>query len=137
MSELPLETSSAQRVRRGVIGIIENDGLYLMIRRAPNIPKGGAWCFPGGHVEHGETSKRALPREFREELGIEIEPVQRLGSIRVMDTRHVLVAWRVRHVGGAITPAAEEVADWRWVAKGDIADVEPGLASNARVAQML
>ncbi|UCC29708.1 MAG: NUDIX domain-containing protein, partial [Phycisphaerales bacterium] len=82
-SQLPHE-----RVRRGVIGIISSGPAYLVIRRAPGIPMGGYWCFPGGHVEPGETPRQAIKRELAEELGITVVPTERVGSVRV-DAQYV------------------------------------------------
>jgi len=108
-----------------------------MIRRASGVAKPGCWCFPGGHVESHETSRRAVQRELAEELGIAIEPVRRLGSIRVTDSGHVLVAWLVRYCGGELRPMLREIAEVRWVPPESIRTIDPGLPSNERVLEML
>ena len=48
------------------------DGRWLMHKRPFEKQHGGLWEFPGGKVEAGETPAKALIRELREELGIEI-----------------------------------------------------------------
>ena len=88
-------TTTNHRVRRGVIGILDRGQEYLMIRRAEGVTKAGCWCFPGGHVERGETPRQAVGRELYEELGIQVRTTHRLGAVRVMDSRHILVVWRV------------------------------------------
>ncbi|MEK7756467.1 MAG: NUDIX domain-containing protein [Planctomycetota bacterium] len=124
-------------VRRGVIGILSRGDEYLMIRRADGVAKPGCWCFPGGHVEPGETPRQAVGRELYEELGIHVRPTERLGSVRVMDSRHILVAWRVEHVEGDFQIAQKEIAEIRWVAGDQIRDIHPGLPSNESVLEML
>lgn len=109
----------------------------LMVRRAPGIVKGGCWCFPGGHVEVGETPRRAVRRELREELGIEVDPVERLGAIRLEEPGYVLAVWRVRHVGGRYCLAKAEIAETRWVTPREAREIEPGLPSNLHVLSML
>ena len=125
------------RVRRGVIGVLRRGDELLAIRRAAGIAKGGRWCFPGGHVERGETSRVALVRELKEELGIDVEPLRRLGSVQVLDSRHVLAVWEIRQVGGEISPAESEIAEVRWVTAGGLRGVKPSLPSNERVLAML
>jgi len=132
-----LATSTNHRVRRGVIGILSRGDEYLMVRRAEGVAKPGCWCFPGGHVEPGETPRQAVGRELREELGIIVSPTRRLGAIRVLDSRHILVVWHVVHVSGDFQLAHQEIADMRWVRLDQIRTALPGLPSNDRVLDML
>ena len=56
-----------------VIGIIKNiDGEIFISRRHDNLHQGGLWEFAGGKVENGETLERALARELKEEIGIDV-----------------------------------------------------------------
>ncbi|MGB2986614.1 MAG: NUDIX domain-containing protein [Phycisphaerae bacterium] len=123
---------------RGVVGILTRGPAYLMIRRAAGIAKGGYWCFPGGHVERGETPRQAIQRELAEELGIEVTPIERIGSVRVIGAnRYVLAVWRVRHVNGTLRIAESEIAEARWLTPSQVRAIRPSLPSNDRVLQML
>lgn len=51
-------------------GILKSDDLLLIVKRDENdelYP--GAWEFPGGHLEKGETLVEGLKRELQEEIG--------------------------------------------------------------------
>lgn len=126
-----------RRVRRGVIGILSRGATYLLVRRAPGIVRGGSWCFPGGHVERGETPRRAIQRELTEELGIKVAPTQRLGSLRLADLKYVLAVWRVDHTGGRFQLARDEIAEAQWLTPQQIRVLRNGLPSNERVLEML
>lgn len=54
-----------------VAAVIRRDGLILIGQRRKNSRHGLKWEFPGGKVEPGESPRRALERELREELAIE------------------------------------------------------------------
>ena len=47
-------------------------GRVLLARRTAGRDLAGAWEFPGGKVEPGETKKQALVRECRGEVGINV-----------------------------------------------------------------
>ena len=64
--------------RRGAVAVIVRDGRFLVIRRSACVVAPGAYCFPGGAIEAGETEQVALVREIREELGVAVEPVRRV-----------------------------------------------------------
>ena len=51
-------------------GILRDKDLFLIVKRKENNEKfPGAWEFPGGHLEEGETIIEGLYRELREEIG--------------------------------------------------------------------
>ena len=54
-----------------VAAIIIDGNKVLATQRAEGDFKGG-WEFPGGKIEHGESSESALTREIKEELNLEI-----------------------------------------------------------------
>ena len=55
------------------LALVDTDGRVLLAQRPADKSMGGLWEFPGGKVEPGETPERAIIREAREELGIDIE----------------------------------------------------------------
>lgn len=65
------------RHRAAVFGIAERDGLIACV----NIRRQGGYAYfdlPGGAVEGEETEAEALVREFREETGLVVAPLDRL-----------------------------------------------------------
>lgn len=53
-----------------VAAVIWQGGRYLGVRRPEGKSMAGAYEFPGGKIEPGETPEAALVRELGEELGI-------------------------------------------------------------------
>lgn len=56
-------------------------GRVLLARRTAGRDLAGAWEFPGGKVEPGETALQALDRELDEELGIRVLAAEPLISV--------------------------------------------------------
>ena len=56
-------------------------GRVLLARRTAGRDLAGAWEFPGGKVEPGETALQALARELDEELGIRVRAAEPLISV--------------------------------------------------------
>jgi 8-oxo-dGTP diphosphatase len=53
--------------------VIIEGGKVLVTQREEGDSHGLFWEFPGGKIEDGEDPRRALQRELREELGIEVK----------------------------------------------------------------
>ena len=55
-----------------VAALIWDEGKFLICQRPADKARGLLWEFVGGKVEAGESKERALKRECREELNIQI-----------------------------------------------------------------
>ena len=101
---------------------ILDEGRLLAARRIEPPELAGGWELPGGKVEPGEDELAALVRECREELGVEIEPLSRIGADWAMTGDALLRVWTARVVSG--TPQAlEDHDELRWLAPGHWHDV--------------
>lgn len=97
-----------------VAGAFVRDGLLLLTRRPDGDPLEGSWELPGGKVEDGETPEAALEREWREELGVEVEFAEPWAfASGAPNGRHVtLLVYLVHLLRGEPSPLG--VAEVRW-----------------------
>jgi 8-oxo-dGTP diphosphatase len=87
----------------------------LIAQRLPGTHMAGRWEFPGGKLEGGESARRGLERELREELGIQVRSAEPLLKLfhRYTD-RHVhLDVWLVSEYRGE--PRSLEGQALMWV----------------------
>jgi ADP-ribose pyrophosphatase YjhB (NUDIX family) len=106
----------------GVQGILERDGKVLLALRALE-PRRGWWDLPGGLSEEAEAPVETLRREFREETGLEVEPVELFRiDIEPYGDRYVFsVTWIVRADGEPV--AADDVAELRWFGRDELPEM--------------
>lgn len=63
---------SEERPKVGIGVIVIKDDKVLLGKRK-NAHGEGAWCYPGGHLEYGESFEECAMREVMEETSIEIK----------------------------------------------------------------
>ena len=82
------------------------------------------WELPGGKLEPHETSRQAIIREIREELGVEIEPVEMIHTIEHdYDDFHLSMdVWLCSLVSGM--PHSNEHTEERWLTADELYDVD-------------
>lgn len=109
---------------RVVGAAIVEAGRVLLTRRSPRMSMAGKWEFPGGKVEDGETPVAALSREVAEELGLEIEVGESIGTGRALhgDRRIVLEVYAARVTGGELRLVEHE--EHGWFAAGELAALD-------------
>ena len=104
----------------GILGIMRRGDRMLVIQRAERVKAPLTWCFPGGHIEQGESQPEALVREMREELGVQVAP----GEFLMTQTKHggrlVLHCWSATIIDGEPVANPQEVADVVWLTSDEI-----------------
>lgn len=70
----------------GIVFKETDNGLeYLLIKNmAMRDPNKSYWGFPKGHLDEGESSKNAAIREVKEEVGLEVEIIDKVGQSSYM-----------------------------------------------------
>lgn len=89
-------------------------GRCLAARRSASMPLPLLWEFPGGKVEPGESPQEALRREIREELGVEVEVLEQLGTSRAPhgEREIELAVYLCRLVQGEPRPHEHDAVRW-------------------------
>jgi 8-oxo-dGTP diphosphatase len=120
------------------VALVDVDGRVLIAQRPAGKPMAGLWEFPGGKVLAGETPERALVRELKEELGIDVTE-SCLGAFTFAshgyDDFHLLMPlFLCRKWNG--TPAAREHSALKWVRPERLADYDMPPADKPLVAML-
>ena len=89
-------------------------GRILLARRTAGRDLAGAWEFPGGKVEPGETPFQALDRELHEELGIRIHAMEALIAVpqAYRHKRIVLDVFRISRFSGKPKGLENQALAW-------------------------
>jgi 8-oxo-dGTP pyrophosphatase MutT (NUDIX family) len=124
------EAQSDDQPRRGVVAVIGRSQRLLVIRRSPHVEAPGTYCFPGGAIEDGESPQEALRREFREELGADIEPLEELWHS--VTPWNVDLAWWSAQLwpDAKVQPNPAEVDEVVWLTPDEMQRLPTLLTSN-------
>ena len=122
--------------RHGVIAVICRQQSFLVIRRSQTVTAPGAYCFPGGSIEEGESESDALVRELKEELDIDSSRLlRRLGDSQ--SRRGVQLAWWSVTIDDfeSLRPDPAEVAEVHWWTIDEMRATQNLLDSNEEFLQ--
>ncbi len=110
----PKAKEESQRVHVVAAVITDVRGRVLLARRTAGRDLAGAWEFPGGKVDPGETAFQALDRELHEELGIRIDAVTPLIAVpqAYPNKRLVLDVYRVESFRGKPHGREKQALAW-------------------------
>ena len=88
----------------------------LLIKRA-TVPFKGFWALPGGRVDPGETVEETVVREVKEETGLNVKIVKRIGEYHKSGTQDGVIydfypaCFLVKPMGGTIKRQESEIED--------------------------
>ncbi len=90
---------------RVALAVIRRGDKVFIQQRPEHGHLGGLWEFPGGKCRAGEEPRRAVVRECREELGVEVEALAELAVVRhaYSHFKVVLHVFICRQTGGRIS----------------------------------
>ncbi|GBF05053.1 NUDIX hydrolase [Deinococcus aerius] len=85
--------------------VLDAAGRVLLVRY-----RSGAWAFPKGHVEPGETLEQTAVREVREETGVTATPLAPLPETRYTNDRGEarVIHWFAMRAAGTAPTTLEE-----------------------------
>lgn len=116
----------------GVKGVLQYKQEVLLIRNSYG-PKG--WTFPGGGIKPGESLQKAVVREVKEEVGVEIHEPHYIGHyFTVREYKKDLVHCFISHVKSKqCVIDNSEVAEAQWFVIDDLPHMTPSGALAVKV----
>ena len=101
------------RPKVGIGVIVIKDGKILLGKRK-NAHGEGAWCYPGGHLEYGESWEECSRREVMEETGIEIKNL-RFGTVKNEQKHYITICMLAEYSSGEVKIMEPDKCDeWGW-----------------------
>ncbi len=120
------------------LAMIDGEDRVLVAERPAGKAMAGLWEFPGGKVHVGETARRALVREIREELAVELT-VDSLIPLTIASHRydhfHLLMPLFVCRIWGGM-PAPREGQKLSWVSIDKLSSLSMPAADAPLVATL-
>ena len=119
-----------------ILFAVDEDELSVLLVRRRRPPFEGAWAFPGGFVDVGESPREAARRELEEETGIRgvhLEQLRAYGDPERDPRGHVVTVAYVGVVGWAALPQAEADSDAEQAAWWPISDPPPLAFDHGRI----
>ncbi len=121
------------------IAVVEQEGRFLVGRRAEHVPLGGLWEFPGGKLEGHESPAAAAERECLEETGIRVIAthclVVNLHQYEHGQIKLYFYACHPRPTSCADRPAPR--APYQWVSRQTLAELAFPEGNRAVLQQLL
>jgi len=105
----------------GIGVLIQNDKNQVLLGERMGSHGAGEWCFPGGHLDFGETIAEAAIRETKEETGLDVSECKLISvadELRYIktDNKHFLnIGIMAKYEGGE--PKVMEpnkCKEWKW-----------------------
>ncbi len=95
-----------------VITLIYDGDRVLLARKSNFAP--GRYALIAGFVDNGESLESAVRREIKEEVGVEVDDIQYVGSQNWPFPSQMMIGFIARYTGGEVVVDTTELEDARW-----------------------
>jgi len=113
--------------RVGVGVLIKNDKNEVLLGERMGSHGAGEWCFPGGHLDFGETIFDTAKRETKEETGLDVDEFELISVADELkyiktDNKHYLnIGIMAKYRGGEIVlMEPHKCREWKWFNLNDL-----------------
>ena len=102
---------------RTATAIIEFPADMILLIKRETVPFRGYWALPGGRSERGETVEQTIIREAKEETGLEVEVVRKIGEYHEegiqdkVEYDYYPACFLVKVIGGEMQKQISEIQD--------------------------
>ena len=110
-------TDTSQLITKVGVGVMIFRGETILLGKRKNSFGAGEYCFPGGHLEYGESFEDAVRREVMEETGIHIEELrfEYVANNVYYDKHFIQIAYSAKWSSGEPECLEPEKCDgWGW-----------------------
>lgn len=97
-----------------IAAVIRRGEKFLLGKRAPFKKAPEYWCPICGSIEVGESQEAAVAREVREETGMIVRAVRKVGEFDTHDRSAVIHWWEVEEISGEPKLANDEHTELGW-----------------------
>lgn len=122
-----------QSIKTSVVACIIDEKDRVLLTRRCIEPFYGQWVMPGGKVDHGEPLLKALHREVREEVGLEVHvdgllDVYEHVALGDNNDHYVILYYRAHPLTAELLLNNQEVTEADWVPENQLTtyDMTPG-----------
>jgi len=97
--------------------IIEFPADMILLIKRETVPFRGYWALPGGRSERGETVEQTIIREVKEETGLEVEVLRKIGEYHEegiqdkVEYDYYPACFLVKVIGGEMQKQIGEIQD--------------------------
>jgi 8-oxo-dGTP diphosphatase len=106
---------------RTTVAVVEFADKRILLVKRRTVPFKGYWALPGGRVEAGENVEETVVREVKEETGVDVKIIRKIGEYREkgfkdgVEYDYSPTCFLVKPIGGEVRRQESEIEETKLV----------------------